>query len=137
MDGILRRSLVLLLAIALIAGGTPASHAMPCAPDAPPGELAHRHGGPQAGMAGHLHVHDAMPAIAPMPMHRDHRDHGEPAIDLCKCLNCGMCASPGIAPLVRNILPERRAVPVRYGRPTSEQPFAMIFIDPGIPIVLA
>jgi hypothetical protein len=137
MDGILRRSLVLLLAIALIAGGIPFAHAMP---GAQPTETAHRHSDIQSGVRGHSHAHDGLHAQdrsqATAPAHRSD-EHGKSVLDPCKCLNCGMCTTPGVAPLARDVVPERRAILVSYGRATSEQPMVMIFVDPGIPIAMA
>jgi hypothetical protein len=145
MDGILRRSLVLLLAIALVAGGIPFAHAMPGAhptdmPSAQPTEMAHRHSDIRSGVTGHSHAHDGLHAQdrsqAIAPTHRSD-EHDKSALDPCRCLNCGMCTTPGVAPHARDVVPERRAILVSYGRATSEQPMVMIFVDPGIPIAMA
>jgi hypothetical protein len=115
---------------------------MPCVPGAQAAATAHRYSGSEAGMIdhmaghmiGHLHGHDGLQATAPR---HHHDDHGKSALDVCKCLNCGMCTTPGVAPPVRDVMPERRAILVSYGRATSEQPIAMTFVDPGIPIAIA
>lgn len=101
-------------------------------PSAQPAETAHRHSDRQSGVTGHSQ--DRSQATA--PTHRSD-EHDKSALDLCKGLNCSMCTTPGVAPLARDVVPERCAILVSYGRATSEQPMVMIFVDPGIPIAMA
>jgi len=133
MGGILRRGLVFLLAVALIAGGLPIAHAMPCASPASPAAAMHPHDGMQmVASVGHMHAHHIADA-AP----QSHRDHGKMAIDGCKCLNCSMCAIACIEPLVRGVALSRLAYVVRYLPAATGHPTAWTSIDPGIPIVVA
>ena len=135
MGAILRRSLVWLLAMTLIVGGMPFAQAMPCAADLSSADMAHYSGGPHTGVPGNMHAHHHDGAQAGTPPHRsDGQD--KLALDLCKCLNCGMCTTPGVTAPVRDVAPERRAILVKYGRVTSDRPIAMTSVDPGIPIAL-
>lgn len=115
-----RRSLVLILAMALIVGGLPLAHAMPCASFAHPVEMAHQHDGSQAS-----------------PEQHRHDGHGKTALGVCKCLNCGMCATAYVAPLLREATPERREFAVRYVSASAQHPTTLTFVDPGIPIAMA
>lgn len=131
MGKLARRSLILILAMALILGGLPLAHAMPCASSTQPAEMAHQHDG--MAMAGD-HIHDGSQA-SPRP-HR-HDGQGPAALDVCKCLNCGMCATGYAAPLLGAITPERRAFAVSYLPASTGLPAALTFVDPGIPIAAA
>jgi ferredoxin-like protein FixX len=134
MSGILRRGLVFILAAALIAGGLPIAHAMPCASPANPAAATHQHDGMQMA-AGADHMHAYHIADAAPQSHRDH--HGKMALDGCKCLNCGMCAIACVEPLVRGVTPNRLAYAVRYLPAATGHPTALASIDPGIPIAIA
>jgi hypothetical protein len=132
MGTIARRSLGLILTVALIVGGLPLAHAMPCASSAHPAEIAHQHDGMQIAMAAdHMHSHDAS-QMSPQP----HR-HGKVALDVCKCLNCGMCATACVPPLPRGTTPERRYLAVSYLSALPGLPATLTFVDPGIPIATA
>jgi hypothetical protein len=133
MGSFARRGFVFMLAIALIAGGLPLAHAMPCASSTQPSEITHQHDGVQMAMAGD-HIHDGSLA-SPQP-HR-HDNQGPAALDVCKCLNCGMCATRYAAPLLGAISPERRAFAVSYLPASTGLPAALTFVDPGIPIATA
>jgi hypothetical protein len=132
MGKLARRGLVLILAMALIAGGLPLAHAMPCASSTHPAEMAHQHDGMQMAMAGD-HTHDGSQA-RPQPVRHD--SHGSAALDVCKCLNCGMCATAYVAPLLRGMMPERSALAVSYMPASNGLPAALTFVDPGIPIAI-
>jgi hypothetical protein len=132
MGKLARCGLVLILAMALIAGGLPPAHAMPCASSTHPAEMAHPHDGLQ--MADHIHSDGASQA-SPQP-HR-HEGHGNAALDVCKCLNCGMCATGSVALLSGAITPERRSLAVSYMPTSTGLPAALTFVDPGIPIATA
>jgi len=127
MSKLARRSLILVLVMALVAGGLPLAHAMPCASSTQPAEIAHQHDG--MAMMGD-HIHDGSQASPP------HR-HDRAALDVCKCLNCGMCATGYAAPLLGTITPERRAFAVNYLPASTGFPATMTFVDPGIPIAAA
>jgi hypothetical protein len=135
MGKLARRSLVFFLATALIAGGLPLAHATPCASSANPAEMAHPHDGMQMAMEGdHMHAHGGSQA-SPQP-HR-HDGHGPMTLDVCKCLNCGMCATGYAAPLLGAITPERRSLAESYLPASTGLPAALTFVDPGIPIAMA
>jgi ferredoxin len=127
-----RRSLVLILTVALIVGGLPLAHAMPCASSAHPVEMAHEHDGMQMAVAGDL---DDRLQASPQPS--GHDSHGRVALDGCKCLNCGMCATACVAPLLREAVPERRSLAVSYMSVSTALRTALTFVDPGIPIATA
>jgi hypothetical protein len=130
-----RRSLALILALALIAGGLPLAHAMPCASSTHPAEMAHRHDGTQIAVAtGHMHSHDGSQAG---PQAHRHDSGGQIALDVCKCLNCGMCATAYVAPLLRGMMPERSSFAVNYMPASNGLPASLTFVDPGIPIAMA
>jgi hypothetical protein len=133
MGKLARRSLIFFLAMALIASGLPLAHAMPCASSTHPAEIAHQHDGMQMAMVGD-HIHDGSQASQ-----RPHRPdgHGDVALDVCKCLNCGTCATGYAAPLLGAITPERRAFAVSYLPASTGLPAALTFVDPGIPIATA
>jgi hypothetical protein len=133
MGKLARRSLVFFLAMALIAGGLPLAHAMPCASSTQPAEMAHQHDGMQMAMVGD-HIDDGSQASS--QQHR-HDGHGDVALDVCKCLNCGMCATAYVAPLLRGTAPERRSLAVNYLPALTGLPAALTFVDPGIPIAMA
>ena len=128
-----QRGLALILAMALIAGGLPLAHAMPCASSAQPSEISHRHDGMPMAMAGE-HIHDGSQA-SPQP-HR-HDGQGPAAFDVCKCLNCGMCATAYVAPLLRGMMAERSSLEVNYMSASNGLPASLTFVDPGIPIAIA
>jgi hypothetical protein len=134
MGAIPRRSLVWLLAMTLIVGGMPFAQVIPCEAGLPSADMAHHSGGPHTGVS-HVHAQHHDGAQAGTPPHRS-GGHRKLALDLCKCLNCDMCTTPGVTPPVRDVAPERRAIPVKYGRVTSDRPIAMTSVDPGIPIAL-
>jgi hypothetical protein len=135
MGTIARRSLGLILAIALIAGGLPLAHVMPCASSTQPAEMAHQYDGMQTGMVGdHMHSHNGSQTS---PQRHRHDGHGQTGLDVCKCLNCGMCATAYVAPLVREATPERRFLAVRYVSAPARHPTILTFVDPGIPIATA
>jgi hypothetical protein len=135
MGKLARRSLVFFLAMALIAGGLPPAHATPCASSTQPAEMARPHHGMQMAMeGGHTHSHGG-PQASPQPHHHD--GHGPMALDVCKCLNCDMCATGYAAPLLGAIAPERRSLAVSYLPASTGLPAALTFVDPGIPIAMA
>jgi hypothetical protein len=135
MGKLARRSLGLILTMALIVGGLPMAHAMPCASSTNPAEMAHQHDGMQMAMAGdHMHSHDGLQAS---PQRQPHDGHGKVALDVCKCLNCGMCATAYVAPLLRATAPERRSLAVSYMPASTGLPTTLTFVDPGIPIAAA
>jgi hypothetical protein len=129
----LKRVLVLILAMALFVAGMPLAHAT-ANEAAPSSDMAHRHDTVSmalADRADHMHAHDGMANTA------DHRDdHGKLALDLCKCLNCGMCGTPGVTTPVRELAPERRMLAVTYRPFSTERTDASTSVDPGIPIRL-
>ena len=130
-----RRSLILILAMALVAGGSPLAHAMPCASSTHPAEMAHQRDGMQMARVGdHMHSHDGSQA-RPEPVRHD--NHGDAALDVCKCLNCGMCATAYVAPLLRGMMPKRSSLAVNYRLASNGLPAALTFVDPGIPIAMA
>ena len=129
MGWLARRGFVFMLAMALIAGGLPLAHAMPCA-STHPVETVHRH---DVAMASHLHGHGESQAS---PQQHRHDGHGKAALDVCKCLNCGMCAMAYVAPM-REGTPARRAFAVDYTPASTEHPTTLTFVDPGIPIAAA
>ena len=59
------------------------------------------------------------------------------ALDVCKCLNCGMCATGYVAPLLGATTPERRLLAVSYLPASTGLPASLTFVDPGIPIAIA
>jgi hypothetical protein len=128
-----RRGLALILAMALIASGLPPAHAMPCASLTHPAEMAHQHDGMQMAMVGD-HMHPGSQA-RPEPVR--HENHGAAALDICKCLNCGMCAMAYVTPLLRAMMPERSALAVNYMPASNGLPASLTFVDPGIPIAMA
>jgi hypothetical protein len=131
MGRLARRSFVFILATALIAGGLPPAHAMPCAPPTHPAETVHRH---DVAMTG-ADVHADGESRASPQQHR-HDGHGKAGSDVCKCLNCGMCAMAHVAPM-REGTPARRAFAVDYTSASAEHPTTLTFVDPGIPIATA
>jgi hypothetical protein len=133
MGRLARRGFVFMLAMAmaLVAGGLPLAHAMPCGSSTHPAETVHRH---DVAMVGaHLHAHGESQAS---PQQRRHDGHGEAALDVCKCLNCGMCAMAYVVPM-REGTPARRAFAVDYTSASTEHPTTLTFVDPGIPIATA
>ena len=130
----LKRVLVLILAVALFVAGMPLAHAMTANGAALPSNMAHHHDAVPmtlADRADHMHAHDGMANAA------DHRDdHGKLALDPCKCLNCGMCGTPGVTTPVRELAPERRMLAVTYRPFSTERTDASTSVDPGIPIRL-
>jgi hypothetical protein len=131
MGRLARRGFVLMLAMTLIAGGLPLAHAMPCASSTQPAETVHQH---DVAMAGaHLHAHGGSQAS---PQQHRHDGHGKPALDVCKCLNCGLCAMAYVAPMREGTL-ARRAFAVDYTSASTEHPTTLTFVDPGIPIATA
>jgi hypothetical protein len=120
-----------MLATALIAGGLPLAHAMPCASSTHPAETAHQHDVAMA--SGHLHAHGEAHAS---PQQQRNDGHGNSALDVCKCLNCGMCAMAYVAPMREGTL-ARRAFAVDYASASTEHPTTLTFVDPGIPIAAA
>ena len=86
----------------------------------------------QVAVADHMHAHDGLHVNT-----ADHQDnHGKLALDQCKCLNCGLCGTPGVTALVREFVPERRVLAVTYRPFSTERPDVSISVDPGIPIRL-
>jgi hypothetical protein len=114
-----------MLAMALVVAGLPLAHAMPCAP------AQHDHMAVAADEA-HAHHHD-MTQTAEAPQQDDAPDAAAP----CKCLNCSLCVTTLVAPLTRDVAPERRSLAVRYGLFAAGDPGSFVFIDPGIPILAA
>jgi hypothetical protein len=128
----LKRSLVFVLAMALFIAGMPFAHAMPADVAAPPSKTAHHHDAMPVAVAHHMHAHDGLHVNT-----EDHQDnHGKLAPDQCKCLNCGLCGTPGVTALVREFVPERRVLAVTYRPFSTERPDVSISVDPGIPICL-
>jgi hypothetical protein len=128
----LKRSLVFVLAMALFIAGMPFAHAMPTNAAALPSKMMHHHDVMPAAAANHMHAHDGLHANT--AHHQD--DHGKLALDQCKCLNCGLCGTPGVTALVREFVPERRVLAVIYRPFSTERPDVSISVDPGIPIPL-
>lgn len=126
----LKRSLVFVLAMALFIAGMPFAHAMPTNAAAPASKMMHHHDVMPA--SDHRHAHDGLHVNT-----ADHQDnHGKLAPDQCKCLNCGLCGTPGVAALVPEFVPERRVLAVTYRPFSTERPDVSISVDPGIPIPL-
>jgi hypothetical protein len=132
MSGILRRCLVIVLSAGLIAAGLPLAHAMPCATVSQPPASAHQHHDMAADMASH--VHDGARVATPS---QRHVHHDKVAFDICKCLNCGMCATPGVQPSVRGAIPERFGHRFLHASAEEICPAAVVGVDPGIPILVA
>ena len=134
MGMVLKRILVLILAMALFVAGMPFAHAISANRAAPPSNMAHHHDAVPmtlADRADHMHAHDGLADTA------DHQDdHGKLALDPCKCLNCGMCGTPGVTTPVRELAPERRMLAVTYRTFSTERPDVSMSVDPGIPIRL-
>lgn len=85
-------------------------------------------------MAGdHMHSHDGL-QVRPEPVR--HENHGKAALDICKCLNCSMCATAYVAPPLRGTMPERSSLAVSYLPASNGLPAALTFVDPGIPIAM-
>jgi hypothetical protein len=124
----LKRSLVFVLAMALFIAGMPFAHAM--AADVAVTKTAHHHAA--MAVADHMHAHDSLHANT--AHHQD--NHGMLTLDQCKCLNCGLCGTPGVTALVREFVPERRVLAVTYRPFSTERPDVSISVDPGIPIRL-
>jgi hypothetical protein len=129
-----RHSLALILAIALIASGLPRAHAMPCASSTHPAEMAHQHDGMPMATGDHMHPHDGL-QVRPEPVR--HQNRGDAALDVCKCLNCGMCATAYVAPPLRGMMPEQSSLAVSYMSASNGLPASLTFVDPGIPIAIA
>ena len=128
MHRLLRRALIGMLAMTLVFAGLPLAHAMPCAPSA----SGHQHVDmAMAAETGHAHHHE-MAADASQPQD-DAPSTGAP----CKCLNCSLCVTTLVAPMMRDVTPERRTLSVRYGSFIAGDFLAFVFIDPGIPILTA
>ena len=126
----LKRSLVFVLAMALFIAGMPFAHATDAA--ALPSKMMHHHDAMPGAAANHMHAHDGLHVNT-----EDHQDnHGKLAPDQCKCLNCGLCGTPGVTALVREFVPERRVLAVTYRPFSTERPDVSISVDPGIPIRL-
>ena len=123
----LRRALIGMLAMALVVAGLPLAHAMPCAPS----PSVHQHADmAMAAEAGHAHHHDMVQAVD-----ASQQDDALPAAAPCKCLNCSLCVTTLVAPLTRDMTPQRRSLAVRYGSVAIGDLRAFVFIDPGIPIL--
>jgi hypothetical protein len=129
MGSILRRSLGLVLAMALVVAGLPVSHAMPTV------STLQQHDGHAeaiASSASHLHHCDDMAMdAAPGLDEPDQADHAAP----CKCLNCSLCLANFVTPLLRLAMLERRTIPVIYRIHATHMAGVGIPIDPGIPIL--
>jgi hypothetical protein len=125
---------VAILSAALIAAGLPVAHATPYATVSQPPASAQHHHGMAAAMDMTSHSHESDQAA--MPSQRQAR-HDKVAFDICKCLNCGMCATPVVQPSVRDTIPER--VGHRFSHAFAEQicPAVGVGVDPGIPILAA
>lgn len=95
--------------------------------------MAHQHDGMQMAIAGD-HTRDGSQASPQL-----HRQDGQTpaALDVCKCLNCGMCATGYVAPLLGATTPERRLFAVSYLPASTGLPASLTFVDPGIPIAMA
>lgn len=128
MNGIVRRGLICLLTIAMIVGGMPLAHAMPCATIHQSDVTSHQH---QAAM--HHQSSDAMLTDVGSSQHGQHR--GKVAMDSCNCGCATFCAADMLP--VRVLRIERRGIGVRY--PIVAQPVTdtVLLIDPGIPILAA
>lgn len=110
----LRRSLGMILAMALVVAGLPVAHAMPAS--------THEH------VAHHCDemVMDAMPSD---------QDSQPDQTMPCKCLNCSMCVANFVTPVLRLATPERRAIAVVYRIDATHRAGIAAPIDPGIPIL--
>ena len=126
----LRRILVFVVVIALVAAGMPLAQAASCAPAAQPTAAGHHRDA--AASLGHRH-RDATQGQT----HSHRHDRNKLAFDSCKCLNCALCTTPVIAVPLRDVTPERRAVAACYRRVADAIANAPISVDPGIPIAAA
>jgi hypothetical protein len=131
MGGFLRRSLGLLLAMALVVAGMPLAHAMPAEV---PAVVASQHHG-DAVMAATHHGHhcddQAIDAAAPAD------DTGQAdAAAPCKCLNCSLCVAGFVNPMPRLSVLERRTMAVVYRIDATHLAGIASPIDPGIPILV-
>jgi hypothetical protein len=129
----IQRGLVVFLTIALIVGGFPLAHAMPQA------SAPHMHHDAMQDDAVHHDMtspeamhHHAMAAEQRAPQ-RDRDDHA--AGDPCNCLDCNMCTTPGVMPMIRDLQVGRRILAVSYRSSLVTPRSAWIFVDPGIPIL--
>ena len=134
MGGILRRCLVMVLSVALMAAGLPLAQAMPCTTASQSPASAHQYHGMAATADVMSHVHDAAQAETPS---QRHVHHDKVAFDICKCLNCGMCATPGVQPSIRSAIPERFGHRFLHASAEEICPAAVVGVDPGIPILVA
>ena len=123
----LKRSLVFVLAMALFIAGMPFAHAMAADVAVPPSKTAHHHAA--MAVADHMLAHDSLHANT--AHHQD--NHGMLTLDQCKCLNCGLCGTPGVTALVREFVPERRVLAVTYRPFSTERPDVSISVDPEYP----
>ena len=115
----LRRSLGMILAMALVIAGLPVAHAMPAA--------THHH-----DMAIEVAHHCDEMAMDAMSSNEDSQP--EQAMP-CKCLNCSICTANFVAPMLRLAAPERRIIPVTYRIDAPHLAGIAAPIDPGIPIL--
>lgn len=134
MGGILRRCLVVILSAALLAAGLPAAHAIPCATTSQPPASVHHHHDMATTMDMTSHIHDSDQVAMPSQRH-EHRDNV--AFDICKCLNCGMCATPVMQPSARSVIPERFGHRFLHAFAEEICPAVAVGVDPGIPILAA
>jgi hypothetical protein len=125
---------MVVLSAALIAAGLPLAHATPCATVSQPPASVHQYHGMATTTDAMSHVHDAAQAETPSQRHQ-HRD--KVAFDICKCLNCGMCATPVVQPSVRGAIPARFGHRFLHAFAEKNCPAVAVGVDPGIPILAA
>jgi hypothetical protein len=135
MQGIAKRGLIWMLAMALVVAGLPMAHAMPDA-SMPPmqahGAMHHHSGMMSMSDADHAHHHDGVA----MDVASDQDDEGQPSkSDPCKCLNCSMCVTSFVTSPMRLSTPERRIIAVTYPMGSAGAPGIAVRVDPGIPIL--
>ena len=130
-----RQILVLLLAVALIASGTPFAHAVPS--HAVVADAAHQHMAHAADAGTDHMMHEVMHHEEAAAEH-DHpqADTSDPTLsDLLKGSKCcSMCAIAYVEPSQRIVTVELVSFAVRYDLPTVLDPNELTFVDPEIPI---
>jgi hypothetical protein len=141
MQNLVRRSLVWLVAVAIMIAGLPVAHVMPVQ------AATAQHADVMAAAAAPAHHCDEMAmAAAPVADEADQATIDQAAIDQantdhanagapCNCLNCSMCIANFVTPPQRFAALERRMVAVTYRIDAGHLAGTVPPIDPGIPIL--